>query len=100
LSRIEDLGFWLDTDHKVKYEKLSRKSISFGDALKSLFERGYHVHVVDMTIPKISEGGFEALKVIVPELQPLYLDERAKALFSVHHGVLGDDKRLKPHPFT
>jgi hypothetical protein len=62
--------------------------------------RGYHVFVADMTLPVIKEKGFEAVKVVIPELHPLYLDERAKALFSVHYGSIPDDKTLKPHPLT
>ena len=44
--------------------------------------------------------GFEVKKIIVPELHPLYLDERSKALYSAHYGEIDEDKILKPHPLT
>ena len=56
--------------------------------------------VADITLPEIKEKGFEVLKVIIPELHPLYLDERAKALYSVHYGSIKDNPDLKPHPLT
>jgi hypothetical protein len=60
----------------------------------------FNVFVADITLPEIKEKGFEVLKVVIPELHPLYLDENAKALYSIHYGQIKEDKTLKPHPFT
>ena len=68
---------------------------------KSIFsERNYHIYVADITIDELTCVGFEVLKVIIPELHPLYLDEHAKSLFSIHGGIISDDITLKPHPFA
>jgi len=57
-------------------------------------------HLFPIQIEYIRDSGFQITKVIIPELHPLYLDERAKALYSVHHGLIEEDAGLKPHPFT
>ncbi len=100
LERINNLNFWLKNQDSVDYEELKQGAISFGQALKSVQSRGYNILVADMTLPELKNGGFEALKVIIPELHPLYLDERAKALYSAHYGSIRNDKNLKPHFFT
>jgi hypothetical protein len=56
--------------------------------------------VTDITLPEIKRNGFETLKIVIPELHPLYLDEGAKSLYSVHYGEIKDDPTLKPHPVT
>ena len=74
--------------------------MSLSDAVGKIRDRGYHLFVADVTLPEIRAEGFEALKVVIPELHPLYLDERAKSLYSAHHGEIQEDGSLKPHPFT
>lgn len=100
LERISDLEFWLNSPNTVTYRDLKSKDITFKKALESLQSRGYHIFVADITLPIIRNAGFEVLKVVIPELHPLYLDERAKALYSTHYGSIKNDKTLKPHPIT
>lgn len=99
-ERIKDLNFWLCDNGSINYEKLKEKDITFEQALDTVKTRGYNIFVADMTIPEVKEAGFETLKIIIPELHPLYLDERAKALYSVHYRSIKDNKELKPHPLT
>ena len=47
-------------------------------------EKNYHVYVADITIDELKCVGFEVLKVIIPELHPLYLDERATISYLVY----------------
>ena len=70
------------------------------NTLENVSLRNFNILVTDITLPEIKEQGFESLKVIIPELHPLYLDESAKALYSIHHGEIKDDPTLKPHPVT
>lgn len=100
LERIPDLEFWLNENSSVDYSELSKKDISFAQALENVKCKKYNIFVADMTIPRMKNGGFEVLKIIIPELHPLYLDERAKSLYSIHHGSIKDNKELKPHPLT
>ena len=66
----------------------------------TLSHKGYHIFVADITLPEIRKNGFEAIKVIIPELHPMYLDERAKMLYSIHYGEIKNNINLKPHPLT
>lgn len=100
LNRIEDLAFWLKTENKVNYHSLKSYVQNRDQILQLLRKRYFNIFVVDITLPEIRNMGFEVKKVIVPELHPLYLDERAKSLYSVHYGTIKDDKTLKPHPLT
>lgn len=100
VERIKDLDFWLDSPLTVSYLELAKRTISFGNAIEAVQNKGYHLFVADLTIPAIKQHGFETLKVVIPELHPLYLDEHAKALYSVHHGSIKDNQSLKPHPLT
>jgi thiazole/oxazole-forming peptide maturase SagD family component len=56
--------------------------------------------VTDLTIPELSKVGLRCVKVVSPELHPLYLDESAVALFSRHYGEVSSADRLPPHPIT
>ena len=76
------------------------KKINLHQAIRNIASRNFNILIVDITLPEIEKQGFETFKVVIPELHPLYLDERAKALYSVHHGDIKDDPTLKPHPVT
>ena len=76
-----------------------------------LGSKGYDVIYVDITAPEIRKYGVKVVKVIIPQLQPLHLDEKYpyltfKRLYNapVDMGVLGRPKVFKelnniPHPF-
>lgn len=99
-ERIHDLNFWLENSNVVHYDEIKNKNCTLDGALERLVSKNYCIFVTDITLPQIKEKGFEVLKVIVPELHPLYLDERAKALYSEHYGAIKEDTALKPHPLT
>ncbi len=99
-QKIADLSYLLDSAEEVVYADIPKKKISLDDVVNSMTSRGYNLFVADITLPEIRNAGFQTLKVVIPELHPLYLDERAKSLYSVHHGEIKDDKTLKPHPIT
>ena len=97
-ERIAELGFWLDAPEETSWEELKRINVTADEAVRRLTERGYHVFEADITLPEVREQGFEAVRVVVPELHALYLDESCKVLYSPHHGVIEDDPSLPPHP--
>ena len=99
-EQIRELSFWLDNKEVISFQELCRKKRTVHHSLRHLQQRGFHILLADMTLPAIKKAGFEVVKVIIPELHPLYLDERAKALYSIHHGTIPDDPTLKPHPLT
>lgn len=98
LSRIKNVRHLIEEKPMISFQDLPRKRISLNQAVMNVSSRDFNILVVDITLPEIEREGFEALKVIIPELHPLYLDERAKALYSVHHGEIKDDPTLGPHP--
>ena len=100
LDRIENVGHLINQDPEIPYEDVQKKRLSLGKAVSSVVSKGFNMVVVDITLPEIKEQGFETLKIVVPELHPLYLDEGAKSLYSVHHGEIKEDPMLKPHPVT
>ena len=80
--------------------------------LKMLQERNMEVIFVDATTPDIKELGYKVVRVIIPELQPLYLNERYKylgneRLYKIPKNLGYRDSETReeelntiPHPFT
>lgn len=100
VERIRDLDFWLKAPAEVNWEQLKERTVSADDVVQQLAGRGYHVFVADVTLPEVRDQGFEVVRVVVPELHALYLDEGCKVLYSPHHGVIDDDPSLPPHPIA
>jgi ribosomal protein S12 methylthiotransferase accessory factor len=98
VQRLPDLDFWLESPARVAWDDLAEKIITPDQARAAILDRGFHIYVADVTAPVVRDAGFEVLRVVVPELHPLYLTERNKMLYSVHHGDIADDPSLSPHP--
>lgn len=99
-ERLKDIEYLVSQKNSIDYQKLSPKRITFEEAIKNVIQKEYDIIVTDITLPEIKENGFETLKVTIPQLHPLYLDERAKALYSLHFGEIKNNPKLKPHPVT
>jgi len=97
---IGHLDFWLKGNTAIGFDKLWAHSSSLKESVKQLRDRGYHIFYTDITLGELKKTGFVAGKVLIPELQPLYLSERTKVLYSVHGGNIVPKRGLKPHPFT
>jgi hypothetical protein len=100
IERIADITSWLGNSETVSQTSLERGNMAFSQAIKAVKSRGFNIISIDITIPEVKKAGFEVRKVIVPEFHPLYLDERAKSLYSKHYGEIPDNKWIKPHPLT
>lgn len=100
LDRIENVRHLIDEEPQISYKRISKKKISLENAIRNVSSKGFNILVTDITLPEINNQGFETLKVVIPELHPLYLDEGAKSLYSLHYGEIKDDPTLKPHPIT
>ena len=90
----------METDREVSYASLTDKPPTLAQVIDQLSGKGYRILVADITLPELAKRGFEVLKVVIPELHPLYLDERAKTRYSVRHGLIDSDPSLAPHPFV
>lgn len=80
-NMIKNLNFLIKTKNKISINKM--KSIKFKNSnqrLKHIINimNKYEICVVDITTKKLKKIGFRVIKVIVPELQPLYLIEKNK----------------------
>lgn len=100
LCRIENVRHLIEMKPEISFKKLPKKKIKFDEAIKNVSSKNFNILVADITLPEIKEQGFEVLKIVIPELHPLYLDERAKSLYSIHHGEIKNNPKLKPHPVT
>ncbi len=100
LNRIKDVSHLIKERENISYKKISPKDITLNNAIENLSSKKFNILVADMTLPEVKAQGFESLKVVIPELHPLYLDEKAKALYSIHHGEIKENPNLKPHPVT
>ncbi len=96
---IKYLDFWLKSNKVITFNKIPEYISSLDNGIKQLKDKNYHIFYVDISLNEIKKAGFTAGKVIIPELQPLYLAEESKMLYSVHGGNIKPDRDLKPQPF-
>lgn len=109
---IDKLSFWQNTQKKNFVALPAYKGHSkIKDLLGKLRDKVKEIYFVDITPKKAKDKGFCVVKVIIPEMQPLYLDERfpylgGRRLYEVPFRLYLIDKQLKetelnktPHPF-
>lgn len=66
----------------IDYKELENKEKNLSDKekvaflIKELESKNYEVIYVDMTIPEVEELGLKVVKVLIPEMVPLWRDER------------------------
>lgn len=76
---IEKLNFWIES-RKRKRIQLSKKALSSGEQLRQLlaaFDKlGYYVYYKNLMITPLKHLGYFVVKVCVPQMQPLYLNEK------------------------
>ena len=65
---------------KIDYKKLKNKKRNIDVDLLFLKEqfkkRKYHSWIVDLTIPSIQDLGISVVKVLIPELYPMYNNQK------------------------
>lgn len=129
IYKINERGLFWSQKNKIKYLKFLlnnrkveslneiRKSLPFHniDNLKTLLNifksKNMEIIFVDVTTCDIAKIGFRVVKVIIPKMQPLYLDERYKylggeRLYKIPNYLDYKNKETKenelnkiPHPF-
>lgn len=111
-STIKYLDFWIHNNvKKIRVKNLAYSGNKLKKAVRLLKERKIEAICVDIADKKIKKYGFVVVKIIIPQLQPLYLDEghrylEGKRLYStpVNMGFLTksrtkDQLNKIPHPF-
>lgn len=83
VSMIQKLDFWLGNKKTIKYSDLKKKfNLSKKSYLTSLVVRlrkkDIPIYYVNLTPIEMEKNGFFVVKVIIPSLQSLYLDEYNK----------------------
>ena len=99
-ERLGELPSWVGAAASLAMKQLSEVSCPVTQAVQNLTGQGCRVLQADITTPEAEVQGFEAVRVIVPELHPLYLSEAAKALHSARLGSVPTDVNPLPHPFA
>lgn len=113
VSAIKYLDFWIKnkTFKKFTTKDLRAPKDKLKKALSIFIKKRIDVFYIDITDKEVRKYGFMVVKVIIPQLQPLYLDERYPYLGGdrlyntpVEMGILekpNKENQLNkvPHPF-
>jgi ribosomal protein S12 methylthiotransferase accessory factor len=70
----DGISYWMETDSE-RFEMVESVS-ALADLLDALEQKDLSIYVKDITTKDVSPYGFKAVRVIIPECHPLYLDER------------------------
>lgn len=99
-SMIKHLDFWLKrkTYKMLNSPKVGSSERNLQKAVSLLKQNGVDVLYVDITDRLVKKYGFTVVKVVIPQLQPLYLDER-NPYFQHNRLVKNNDLNKIPHPF-
>lgn len=110
-NTISNLDFWINTKLEDPDESINIISNNSGQYLKQILmimkNLGYSMFYRSLMIPEFADLGYHVVKVLIPELQPLYLNENypllgGKRLLQVPR-ILGYSANKEfnniPHPF-
>ncbi|MDP3918026.1 MAG: YcaO-like family protein [Candidatus Woesebacteria bacterium] len=109
---IKNLDFWI-CNTKLKNVNYNSKIMKSGEKLKRLIEifkiKNYDIYYKDITIEKFKKLNYHIVKVIIPKMQPIYLNEKypllgGDRLYKVPEKLgfkIKSEKELNkfPHPF-
>lgn len=106
-SVLHNLDFLLKQKPKKSFfNKAKKNENNLKDVIKILAGHGYEVYGKDISLPEMKTINYHVHRVIIPGLQPLYLDERYKEINIVRLKEIGDfygqtfEKiNIIPHPF-
>lgn len=93
VESINKLDFWLKGNSYTKLKMTTNSTTlakEFNIVKKHILDKGYQIYYKDITLPQFRKYDFYTTMVIIPDLQPFYLDDNRKYL---------EGKRLKEVPF-
>ncbi len=113
IDKIKHLDFWLNNKNvkKINIKKYKYSNSNLKKAVQKLTAKKMEIIYVDITTDKIKQYGFTTVKVIIPGLHPLHLDEKhpywgGERLYNapIEMGLLKTTKHENelnkiPHPF-
>lgn len=77
---IEQLDFWLKNKNIAKVDTEKKSGNKLEKTLRLLIDNGMTIIYKDITPNVIKNAGFFVIRTLIPELQPLYLNEKYKFL--------------------
>ncbi len=101
-KRIENLDFLLGNNEKKAMEDIiTPKSKDLKEVIKTLKIQGIETFIVDINRDAIRKCGFEVIKVLQPQLHPMFLEQNLPTLDSKRMKKYANGNELNniPHPF-
>jgi len=106
-SILSNLDFLLKQKPKIKFLRRAKKEKNrLENVISLLSNKGYIIYDKDITLPEMKKINFYVHRVIIPGLQPLYLDEQYKEIniirlkkISDFYGQSFKQINIVPHPF-
>ncbi len=71
LDELRDFEPWFDSLPAKRFEDLEPIRTTPEETAQRIVERGNPIYIVDLTLPEVAAAGFEAIRVVIPELGPL-----------------------------
>lgn len=108
VSSIKHINFWLQKSKVVSLKHKKNVTLSLKTVQDIISRQGLHIYWKEITLPQFKKTNYHVVKVVIPELQQLYLNEKypllgGKRLRTVP-GYLGAISKVDimehyPHPF-
>jgi ribosomal protein S12 methylthiotransferase accessory factor len=98
IERIRFLDDWINPKKTIDFNKLPKNKLVLDNIIDIFRYKGYSVLKANITPDFLKNTDFEVVKVIIPEMHPLYLNEQAIYLYSKHYGEVMRNSEF-PHPF-
>lgn len=102
-SSIDKLDFWLsDNNLTISQGDIPKKIETSNKLVSNLLKNGIHSYMIDIGHEQIKDTGFDVVKILQPELHPLFLDQSIPCLTSNRLKLyMKDSNKLNkiPHPF-
>jgi thiazole/oxazole-forming peptide maturase SagD family component len=101
LDKIKNLNYLIENSPSKDIGEVNIPVKSERELISYLKNKGIDTYSVDIAPNKIKEAGFEVVKVIQPQLHPLFLDERFPCFYSerLNKNLNGRKVNNFPHPF-
>jgi hypothetical protein len=99
-ERREDLEMLLGLTGTQDISAFRNEPITHDDILRKVWKKGFEVWLADITLPAVSEAGFEVVRLAVPALHKLRSAEQAMPSYSTHRGRLDHHANMPPHPIA
>jgi len=101
IDKIKNLDYMANNPKLKNINEIKTPKISKEDLVHYLKDKKIDTYSVDISHKKIRESGFHVVKVVQPQLHPLFLDERFPCFYSERLDKHLKNKKVNyfPHPF-